>query len=527
MKTFNQTVLFASCFALLTSASQANETVFEPRSAHFDFVHNYTGGWEHFVGGGLATFDCNGDHFPDALLAGGSDQSRLIINTTGKAGGAIQFNHLDNSGAEYDHVTGAYPLDIDSDGLTDLFVMRVGENKLLRGLPNCKFEEANATWNFGGGDKWTTSFSATWEEGNDFPTLAVGNYVDRNNPDGPFRACDINQLYRPDGKTYGAAIDLEPGYCALSMLFSDWMRTGRRDLRISNDRHYYVDNGEEQMWRLDEMRALTREDGWQPISVWGMGIASQDLNNDEKPDVVLTSMGDQLIQFYAGGARMENAPYSIGTYAHKPYTGDDGRPSTGWHAEFGDVDNDGLPDLFIAKGNVDQMPGMATKDPNNLLKQKADGTFFEIGLEAGIANMARSRGAALVDFNLDGKLDIAVLNRRAPFEIYENVSKSVGNFVSLDIAQDGINRDAIGAWVELRGASAGKVQSHEINVGGGHASGEIAPVHFGLGTSDKAELRIIWPDGAASDWTAISANRQLDFTRINGSDAFTIQESGN
>ena len=59
-----------------------------------------------------------------------------------------------------------------------------------------------------------------------------------------------------------------------------------------------------------------------------------------------------------------------------PFIGDDGRPSTGWHAEFGDVDNDGRADLFIAKGNVDQMPANAMHDPNNLLMQQADGTFM-------------------------------------------------------------------------------------------------------------------------------------------------------
>lgn len=55
------------------------------------------------------------------------------------------------------------------------------------------------------------------------------------------------------------------------------------------------------------------------------------------------------------------------TYAQRPHNSDDGRPSTGWHAEFGNIDNDGCADLFIAKGNVDQMPSNAIHDPNNLL----------------------------------------------------------------------------------------------------------------------------------------------------------------
>ncbi|MDZ7824612.1 MAG: CRTAC1 family protein [Ahrensia sp.] len=502
-----------SSFILLTcSSALASEIRFESRTAILPFEHRYEGGWEHFVGGGMATFDCNGDQMLDAFLAGGKNPSRLIVNTTQRAGGVITFSDGATDATRLEGVTGAYPIDIDSDGLIDLFVMRVGENIILRGLPNCQFEEANSAFGFDGLDRWTASFSATWEAGNILPTLAVGNYVDRDNPDGPFEACDKNQLYRPSGNTYAKPVDLAPGYCALSMLISDWTRSGRRDLRISNDRHYYIKKGEEQMWRLDEMRALTRDDGWLPISVWGMGIASQDLNGDKAPDIMLTSMGDQLVQFYAGGAQMQNAPFDIGAYAHRPYTGGDGRPSTGWHAEFGDVNNDGLPDLFIAKGNVDQMPGMASKDPNNMLVQQPDGKFVEMGLTAGLANLARSRGAAVADFNLDGRLDIAVMNRRAPFEIYENVSEAIGNFVALKIQQPDTNKNAIGAWVELR--IGDKIQTHEITIGGGHASGEIAPVHFGLGAAKQAAFRVLWPDGVSSPWADVTANQMLRATRI-------------
>jgi hypothetical protein len=503
------TAIFASSSAL------ASDVRFEPRSKNFDFKHIYNGGWEFFVGGGMATFDCNNDTFPDVFLAGGENMSRIAMNTTKQSGAEVQFENLNNTGAELDFVTGAYPINIDNDAHTDLFVMRVGENKILRGLKNCQFEEANDLWHLDGLDRWTTSFSATWEKGSAMPTLAVGNYVDRDNPEGPFGACDVNHLFRPEGAVYQEPTILDPGYCALSMLFSDWTRNGRRDLRISNDRHYYLRDGEEQMYRLDEMRFLGREDGWLPISVWGMGIASQDLNGDQAPDIMLTSMGDQLIQFYAGGAKMENAPYNIGAYAQRPYTGDDGRPSTGWHAEFGDVNNDGLADLFIAKGNVDQMPGMAMKDPNNLLLQKPDGTFVETGLEAGLADTARSRGASIADFNLDGKLDIAVMNRRDTFEIYENVSTKSGNFASIELQQGGSNVDAIGAWIELRTLPDNKIQTQEIVIGGGHASGKISPVHFGLGISKKAEIRVTWPDGTLTGWAAIDANSRLIAKRGN------------
>jgi hypothetical protein len=225
-----------------------------------------------------------------------------------------------------------------------------------------------------------------------------------------------------------------------------------------------------------------------------MGIASRDLDGDARDEVMLTSMGDQLLQLAQEDGTYAAAPYAIGTYAQRPHIGDDGRPSTGWHAEFGDLDNDGLADLFIAKGNVDQMPGMATRDPNNLLMQKVNGTFVEMGATAGVATVERSRGAALADFDGDGRLDLVVTNRRAPLEIYRNVTPDTGHWLRVNLAQSAGNRHAIGAVVQLEtGVSR---QSLQKTIGGGHAGGQALPLHFGLGAAKAATLIITWPDGA-------------------------------
>ena len=468
----------------------------------------YTGDWEYMVGGGAATFDCSGDGFPELFLSGGAGPSALYINRSAQ-GGVLAFEKTD--AVTLDAVLGAYPLDIDSDGVMDLAVLRQGENKLLRGQGNCRFEDFTEAWGFDGGDAWSTSFAAIWEPGENWPTLAIGNYLDRKEEAFPWGSCTDNWLHRPNasGLGFSAPLPLKPSYCALSMIFTDWNRSGRPSLRVSNDREYYK-GGQEQLWHLEpgaEPRLFTEDEGWKRLRIWGMGIASADVNLDGYPDFFLTSMADNKLQVLKDPANglpdYADIAFKSGVTAHRPYTGGDTNPSTAWHAQFADVNNDALLDLFVAKGNVAEMPDFAAKDPNNLLLGEGDGTFREVGDRAGIASFSIARGAQVVDFNLDGQLDIVVVNRWTSAELWRATDAMPGNWLQIRLAQDGANRDAVGAVIEImRGET---VERHEVSAGGGHASGSIGWLHFGLGGASDARLRVIWPDGRQGDWLNLPA----------------------
>ncbi len=481
----------------------------------------YAGEWLFMVGGGVSTFDCNDDALPDMVLAGGEGLASLWQNRSEPAGG-LRFERTAASGVEMTYVTGSYPVDIDSDGIGDLVVLRVGENVVLRGLGQCRFERANEAWGFDGGDGWSTALAATWEKGADWPTIAVGNYIDRFQEAFPWGSCTDNWLHRPQnltgiGQRFAPPVALKPGYCALSMLFTDWDRSGTASLRVSNDREYYK-GGQEQLWHLPpggDPALYTEQEGWARLRIWGMGIASDDLDGDGYPEYYLTSMADNKLQGLVKPAeaaalipKYADSAFKRGATAHMPYTGGDLRPSTAWHAQFGDVNNDGWADLFIAKGNVASMPDFAKDDPNNLLLQRPDGTFAESGDKAGIASMRQARGAQLVDLNRDGMLDLVVVNRNAGAEVWRNAGPSVGHglgghWLGLRLHQAGANPDAIGARIEVR--AGGRTWTRETTLGGGHASGSLGVQHFGLGAADLAEVRVDWSDGSISDWAKVGA----------------------
>jgi enediyne biosynthesis protein E4 len=92
------------------------------------------------------------------------------------------------------------------------------------------------------------------------------------------------------------------------------------------------------------------------------------------------------------------------------------------------------------------------------------------------------------------------------------------------LQQAGANRDAVGAWVEVDlGEPSKRVLRQELTVGGGHASGHMGWMHFGLGnlTSGKpVKLRVQWPFGEWSEWQTVSANAFYEMDKARGISAW-------
>jgi hypothetical protein len=111
----------------------------------------------------------------------------------------------------------------------------------------------------------------------------------------------------------------------------------------------------------------------------------------------------------------------------------------------------------------------------------------------------------LADFNLDGLVDMLVVNRNSPSQIWRNVTPGAGNWLQVRLSQPGANVNAIGAMVEVT-TELGR-QTREVVSGGGHVSGQSGWVHFGIGGAKTAQVRVRWP---GEDWGkpyALDANQ--------------------
>jgi hypothetical protein len=163
------------------------------------------------------------------------------------------------------------------------------------------------------------------------------------------------------------------------------------------------------------------------------------------------------------------------------------------------------------------MPDFAAYDPSNLLLGQWNGKFAEAGDEAVIACNAKGRGALIADFNLDGRLDILQINRGSNVLLWRNLGAKnpgehgdgpplpMGNWSEIKLIEPNPNRNAVGARISIRTGT--RTQTRFVDVGGGDASGHSGFIHVGLGTAERAEIRVQWPDGDQSPSYRVFANQ--------------------
>ncbi len=142
---------------------------------------------------------------------------------------------------------------------------------------------------------------------------------------------------------------------------------------------------------------------------------------------------------------------------------------------------------------------------NGLFRNNGDGTFIDVGWLQGADREEDGRGVAIFDFDLDGRLDIALRNYRQPAGLLRNTGAE-RHWISFELVGTRSNRDAVGARIRVRAGDAW--QTRVVASGSGYLSGSSLHQHFGLGDADTVdEVEISWPSGLRSRLRSLSANR--------------------
>ena len=184
-----------------------------------------------------------------------------------------------------------------------------------------------------------------------------------------------------------------------------------------------------------------------------------------------------------------------------------------WSGVAGDLDNDGLLDLYVVNGMqatsiFPDLPDGALIEENQAFRN-TDGGLVSAP-EWGLGSSAGGRGMAQADLDNDGDLDIVINNLGEPSVVMEN-QLCGGTSIVIDPHWDGVNnQDAIGATIAV--THKDKTFTRQILSNRGYLSSPPSQAHFGLGDLDgdaTVSVAITWPDGAATVLDDVAANQRL------------------
>ncbi|MCX6164966.1 MAG: FG-GAP-like repeat-containing protein, partial [Ignavibacteriae bacterium] len=164
--------------------------------------------------------------------------------------------------------------------------------------------------------------------------------------------------------------------------------------------------------------------------------------------------------------------------------------SCGW----ADIDNDGDLDLYVARGQT-----YADKMYRN------DGTIFtDISTQCGMGDLLHSSCVSWGDYNNDGFLDLYLNNNGTANRLYKNSGNS-NKWIILKLVGTNSNKSAIGARVRIKTGSLNQIR--EVEGGSGGKGQNSLPIEFGIGTATVIDSLIIkWPGGLEQRFANVTPN---------------------
>jgi hypothetical protein len=487
------------------------------------------------MGAGCAFLDYDADGWQDVLLVNGMDwpghkRERSTLRL-----------FRNNRNGTFTDVTRAAGLDIEvygmgvavgdwnNDGLPDLLVTCVGQNRLFRNTGKGTFVDVTKTSGLGG--RLAFSTSALWFDfdRDGLLDLFVCNYVRWSaehdvfcSADGKQKSYCTPEAYRGDtcwlfrNRGNGTFEDVtatsgifDSSSKSLGVAMLDDDQDGWPDVMVANDTqpnklYRNLRNGTFKEVGVQAGVAFSADGRARA----GMGIDAADFDNSGRMGVAVTNFDNEMAGLYRslGPGLYEDAAKAAGV-------GMASRNRLGFGCLFVDLDLDGAVDLVIANGHIDEAvrtmrTGAGHAQPPLLFQNLGNGKFQDIAPAAGeeFARPRVGRGLAYGDFDRDGDLDLLMTTNNGPPVLFRNDQASGNRSVRFTLVGTKSNRDGIGARVRV--FVGGTSQSRMVKTGSSYLSQSELPVTFGVGRRDAVDRVVIdWPSGRTEEFKNVQAGR--------------------
>jgi cytochrome c peroxidase len=483
---------------------------------------------DHFEanGAGVAIGDLDRDGDLDIVLANHAGSNTLLWNDGGLRFRTERMDHGDSRAVNL--------VDVDADGWLDLvFTRRTGgmtwwknqgqagepgrfERQILPGVAQPAYAMAWGDLDADGDlDLVTGSYDASLLDdlGNEFLLKGGGGVTVYENRNGKFRPTQLESKAQ-----------------AMAIVLFDIDRDGLRDIVVGND------------FAVPDYAWDRTDGGWQrtafeTTSHSTMSLDAGDVDNDGQVELFSTDMmpidsspesvaawdplmADMIDPIDPADPQIMSNVLQVSTpqAGYQNAARPRGVDATGWSwsAKFGDLDQDGLLDLYVVNGMIEStllahLPDHELVEPNQAMRNMGDG-FYRPAPEWQLGSTRSGRGMSQADLDGDGDLDIVVNNLRSPAQLFEN-RLCGGHSLLVDLRWPGsANTHAIGAELALT-TSAGTF-TRDVRSGSGYLSGDPARLHFGMPAGASIEaLEIRWPDGVRSTLDKLQPNTLVTVSR--------------